>query len=49
MIRGRRCIGIALAALGLGLILSVLFEGCLLPLLLGLVLIAAGCLFMKCC
>ena len=49
MLLGRRCIGFGLAALGVGLLLSELFEGALIRLLLGLILAGVGFAVMKCC
>ena len=49
MLLGRRCIGLCVAAVGAGLLLSALLEGALLRLLLGAVLVCAGILVMKCC
>ncbi len=47
MVRRKDCAGMALAALGTGMILSVLLQGGLCPVILGVGCILAGAVCMK--
>lgn len=47
MVRRKECMGMVLAAFGVGLILAVLLQSGLCPVILGIVSIIAGCICMK--
>ncbi len=47
MVRRKECVGTALAAFGVGMILSVLLQSGLCPVILGACCIVAGCVCLK--
>lgn len=47
MVRRKECVGVALAAFGVGLILAVLLQSGLCPILLGIASIIAGGICMR--